>query len=206
MNGIAFKHVGALAMVLALGIGGPAVSNEQLRQNVENQLAEHSITVDNLGSLTNTQLAQIQLILNSSEGDCCKADMIESLVVEREPCEGTPQLRAEVEGQLKEHGIKVGNFNAIGGPEVVLMEAILTSNAPESEKAAQIERLIAEDVEMIGNDQLRADVEQCILRYNASVDDVNNLSAEQLVQIELIAGGSESSTDKKAMIEKIADQ
>ena len=62
MNGIAFKHVGALAMVLALGIGGPAMSNEQLRQNVENQLAEHSITVDNLGSLTNTQLAQIQLL------------------------------------------------------------------------------------------------------------------------------------------------
>ena len=201
-----FAQASILALSAAIIVGGGAMAQDQLRTNVANQLQEHQISGVDVNALTDAQLAQIQLVLNSSEGDCCKEGMIQSLVTERDACEGSAQLRAQVEGQLKEHNITIENFQNVGGPEVVLLETILNSTATQSNKAAMIKKMFAEDVRMVGNAQLKADVEQCILRYDADVENLDALSPDQLVQIELIAGGSESAAAKRQMIEQIADQ
>ncbi len=199
-------YASAVALSAAVAFGGVAVAQDQLRTSVASQLQEHQISGVDVNALTDAQLAQIQLVLNSTEGDCCKGAMIESLVTERDACEGSAQLRAQVEGQLKEHDITIENFGNVGGPEVVLLEAILTSTATDANKAAMIKKMFAEDVRMVGNAQLKADVEQCILRYGADVDNLDALTPGQLVQIELVAGGSESTDAKRTMIEQIADQ
>jgi len=198
-----WKMAGAAALSLSI-LAGPALSDQML-DDVSNQLATHNIEVKNLDSLSSTQLSQMHLILSTSEDDCCKAAMIESLVSERKACVGTPELRAEVAGQFKMNGIDV-DVDSISGPDLVVIEAVLTSNAKEGAKKAQIERILAVDSPMVGNDQLRASVATCVQSVNAKVDNLDALSPEQLIQIELVAGGSDSDSDKRMMIENIANQ
>jgi hypothetical protein len=197
----AWKMASAAALSI---LAGPALSDQML-DDVKNQLAIHNIEVKNLDSLSSTQVSQMHLILSTSEDDCCKAAMIENLVSERKACVATPQLRAQVAGQFKEHGIAV-DVDSISGPDLLVIEAVLTSNAKEGSKKAQIERILAVDSPMVGNAQLRASVESCVNSVNAKVDNLDALSPEQLIQIELVAGGSGSESEKRMMIENIADQ
>lgn len=199
-------YTSALALSAAVVLGGFAMAQDQLRASVTSQLQEHQISGVDVNALTGAQLSQVQLVLNSSESESSKAAIIESLIVQRDACEGSAQLRAQVEGQLKEHNITIENFENVGGPDIVLLEAILNSTATDANKTAMIQGMFADDVRMAGNAQLKADVEQCILRYDADVDNLDALTPDQLVQIELIAGGSESADAKRAMIESIADK
>jgi hypothetical protein len=197
------KMAGACALSL-LVFAGQALADQML-DDVRNQLRINNIEVKNLDSLSSTQLSQMHLILSTSEDNCCKAAMIESLVSERNACVATPQLRAQVAGQFKEHGIGV-DVDTISGPDLVVIEAVLNSSAKDTAKKAQIDRILAEDSPMVGNDQLRAAVASCVKSVNADVDNLDALSPEQLIQIELVAGGSGSESEKRMMIENIADQ
>jgi hypothetical protein len=183
----------------------PAFSQQELRQQVSNQLSEHSIQVENFDSLSNDQLWQIQLILNTTEGDQDKRVMIDSLLAERDACVGNPQLRQQVNAQLQEHGIQIDNFDSVSGNELVVLEAVLNTNQSEDEKRAQIERMFTVDSPIQGSAALRAEVERCVRRLNADVN-LDALTPEELVQIELIAGGSESESAKREMIEQIANE
>jgi siroheme synthase (precorrin-2 oxidase/ferrochelatase) len=188
----------------ALIAAGPAFA-QQLREQVNGQLMEHSIEVQNFDSLTQTQLQQIMLILNTTEDDSSKAAMIESLVAQKAPCVGNEQLRAQVAAQLQEHGIQVMNFDAVSGNDLVLIEAVMNSTAKDTAKKAQIERIFAEDAPISANERLRESAAQCARSVNADVD-LDAMTPDQLVRIELIGGGSESESQKRQMIEKIADQ
>lgn len=193
------------AAVACAFVSAPAFSQDQLRTNVSDQLARHSISVPNFASLTDTQVAQLELILNTTESDQSKAQMVDSLLSVKAPCEGNPQLRAMVAGQLTEHNITVPNFDTISGTELVMLAAVLNSSDSDNSKSAQIERIFASDSPLVAGGQLRADVEQCVMAVNADVD-LGPLTPEQLVQIELVAGGGESEQDKRMMIEQIANQ
>jgi hypothetical protein len=196
-----WKMAGVAALSLSI-LAGPALSDQML-DDVSNQLKMQNIEVKNLDSLSSTQLSQMHLILSTTEDDCCKAAMIESLVAEKKDCVGTPQLRAQVSGQLKEHGIAV-DAETLSGPDLVVIESVLNSSAKDSAKEAQIERILAVDSPMVGSAQLRASVGSCIKSVNAKVDNLDALSPEQLIQIELVAGGSGSESEKRMMIENIA--
>ena len=199
----AWKMAGAAALSLSI-LAGPALS-DQMRDDVSNQLARHNIEIQNYDSLSSTQVSQIHLILSTSEDDCCKAAMIESLVAERKACVATPQLRAEVAGQFKHHGIDA-DVDSISGPDLIVIEAVLNSTAKDTAKQAQVERILAVDSPMVGNEQLRASVQTCVQDVNAKVENIDALSPEQLIQIELVAGGTGSESEKRMMIERIADQ
>ena len=198
-----WKMAGAGALSL-LVFAGPALADQML-DDVRNQLRINNTEVKNLDSLSSTQLSQMHLILSTSEDDCCKASMIESLVTERNACVATPQLRAQVAGQFKEHGIDA-DVDTISGPDLLVIEAVLNSTAKDTSKKAQIDRILAVDSPMVGNDQLRASVQTCVQSVNAKVDNLDALSPEQLIQIELVAGGSGSESEKRMMIENIANQ
>ncbi len=123
--------VAALSVVLA----APAFP-QQLRQTVTNQLNEHSIEVPNLASMSNSELAQIQLLLNTTEGnDAQKQAMVDNLLAEKAPCEGNPQLRQSVANQLKEHRIEIKNYDNITGSELVVIKTVLDSTEFECGQA-----------------------------------------------------------------------
>jgi hypothetical protein len=195
---------GVAAISAAVIVTGPAMSQTSLQQNVANQLAEHSITVDNLDTMSNTQLAQIQLILNTTEGgDDQKRAMVQGLLEEQGPCEGNPQLRQEVANQLKEHRIQVQNFDNITGTQLVVVKTVLDSSYPDTEKKSQIERIFAAKKPMSATDYMRADAEQCAKMVGADVD-ITKLTPEELLQIQNISSGSEPADAKRQMIENLA--
>jgi hypothetical protein len=194
----------AAALSVAVVATGPALSQTSLRQNVTNQLAEHKITVENLDSMSNTDLAEIQLLLNTTEGsDATKRAMIEDLFAEQRECEGNPQLRQQVAHQLKEHRIEVKNFDNVTGTQLVVVKTVLDSSGSDAEKRAQIERVFAAKRPISGGDYLRADAEQCVRMVGADVD-LDDLTPDQLLQIQLIAGGSDDANTKRQMIESLA--
>jgi hypothetical protein len=183
------------------------MSQEQLRQTVADQLAEHNIEVANFDSLSNAQLAQIQLMLSTNEGgDQQKQAMVDNLLVEKAPCEGNPQLRQQVANQLKEHRIEVKNFDNVTGTELVVIKTVLDSSSEsDTSKRDQIQRIFAEDTPVKGDGYLRADAEQCIKAVGAKLD-VDDLTPNQMLQIQNVAGGSEPIATKRAMIEKIGSE
>jgi len=204
MNSRFWTTVAAAALSAAM-LGGPALSQTSLRETVANQLAEHNITVDNLDSMSNAQLAEIELMLNSTEGsDASKGAMVQALLAEQGTCEGNPQLRAEVADQLKEHRIQVQNYDSITGTELVVLKTVLDSAGSDSEKQAQIERVFAAKAPIADSPYLREDAAQCIKAVGADVD-LDALTPDEMLQIQAISSGSESVDDKRRMIEQLAD-
>jgi hypothetical protein len=193
--------VAALSVVLA----APAFP-QQLRQTVTNQLNEHSIEVPNLASMSNSELAQIQLLLNTTEGnDAQKQAMVDNLLAEKAPCEGNPQLRQSVANQLKEHRIEIKNYDNITGSELVVIKTVLDSTESNAAKRAQIGRLFSEKQPISQADYLRADAEQCVKMVGADLN-VDDLTPNQMLQIQAVASGSDDMNAKRAMIEKIGNQ
>jgi hypothetical protein len=196
--------VSAAALSTAVLATGPVMAQSSLHDNVANQLAEHDITIENLKSMSNPELAQIQLILNTTEGgDAQKRAMVESLLAEQGECEGNPQLRLQVAHQLEEHRIQVSGFDNITGTQLVVVKTVLDSPYSDSEKKAQIERVFAAKAPMSRSDYLRADTEQCVKAVGADVD-IDSLTPEQMLQIQNISGGTEPVDAKRQMIENIA--
>jgi hypothetical protein len=193
----------ASSAVIALALSVPAQA-QQLREQVESGLAQASIEVPNLEALSDTQLSQMNLILNSTESDCCKGDMIQSLLTVPEPCVGNAQLRQQVVSQLESENITVPSIGSASGATIALINAVLSTSDTREAKAAQIESLLATRDPILGNDQLRAEAEQCVGLVNASVD-LTAMTPEELVQIELIAGGEGSADEKRTMIEGLAN-
>jgi hypothetical protein len=101
---------------------------------------------------------------------------------------------------------EVKNFDQISGSELVLLNVILSSNETPQQMGAQIEKIFAEPSPVTGSDQLRVETARCIAKVNAKVPDLNALTPDQMVQIQLIAGGSDSQGDKRALIEQIANE
>ena len=196
--------VSVAALSAGLLLSQPAMSQTSLHENVSGQLAEHKITVENLDKMSNTELAQIQLILNITEGsDASKRAMVEALLTEQGPCEGNPQLRAQVADQLKEHRIEVKNYDSITGTQLVVVKTVLDSPYSDTEKKSQIERIFAAKAPMSGADYMRADAEQCVKMVGANVD-ITKLTPEQLLQIQNISSGSEPVDKKRQMMEQLA--
>jgi hypothetical protein len=189
----------AIALVLSL----PAHA-QQLLEQVESGLAQASIEVPNLEALSNTQLSQMNLILSSTESDCCKGDMIEALLTVPEPCVGNAQLREQVTSQLASENITVPSIGTASGATLALINAVLSTTDTREAKAAQIEAMLATRDPILGNDQLRAEAEQCVGLVNASVD-LTAMTPAELVQIELIAGGSGSADEKRMAIEQLGN-
>lgn len=193
----------ASAAAIALVLSVPAHA-QQLREQVESGLAQASIEVPNIEALSDTQLSQMNLVLNSTESDCCKGDMIEALLTEPEPCVGNAQLRQQVMSQLESDNITVPSIGTASGATLALINAVLSTTDTREAKAAQIEAMLATRDPILGNDQLRAEAEQCVGLVNASVD-LTAMTPEELVQIELIAGGGGSADEKRMMIEQLAN-
>jgi hypothetical protein len=195
--------VSVAALSAGLLLSQPAGAQTSLRENVAGQLAEHKINVENLDSMSNTELAEIQLILNTTEGsDASKRALIMGVLEEKGTCEGNPQLRAQVADQLKEHRIEVRNFDSITGTQLVVVKTVLDSSGSDSEKRAQIERIFAAKAPMSGADYMRADAEQCVKMVGADVD-LTTLSPDELLQIQLISSGSESADQKRRLMEQL---
>jgi hypothetical protein len=196
--------VSVAALSAALLASGPAMSQSSLQQNVANQLAEHKITVENLDSMSNTELAEIQLMLNTTEGgDAQKRAMIENLLATQGTCEGNPQLRQQVSDQLAEHRIQVQNVDNITGTQLVVVKSVLDSSGSDAEKRAQIERVFAAKAPMAAKDYLRADAEQCIKAVGADID-LDDLTPDEMLQIQVISSGSEPESAKRQMMEQLA--
>lgn len=193
------------ALSISVGFTGLAVAQSQQRQQVAEQLQEHQISVPNLGELTDTQVGQIQLILNTTEADRYKAEMVNQVIAEPGTCQANAQMRETVAKQLPEHGIRVDNFENVSGSELLLMNAVLSTSAPDTEKAAMIQGIFDSDAPVTGNDQLRSEVAQCVQSVNADVN-IDALTPAQLLEIELVSGGNEPETQKRQMIENIANQ
>jgi hypothetical protein len=193
----------ASAVAIAFILSVPAQA-QQLRDQVASGLSQASIDVPSLDALSNTQLSQMNLILSSSETDCCKADMIEALLAVPEPCVGNAQLRQQVSAALQRENITVEGIGTASGASLALLNAVLGTTEPRESKAAQIESILATRDPILGNDQLRAEAEQCVGMVNASVD-LTAMTPEELVQIELIASGDGSADEKRTMIEQLAN-
>ena len=197
--------VSAAALSMTVLVGGPAMSQTSLRQNVANQLAEHKITVENLDLMSNTQLAEIQLLLNTTEGsDATKQAMIKGLMVEQAPCEGNAQLRQQVANQLKEHRIQVANFDNITGTQLVVIKTVLDGTGSDAVKKAHIERIFSAKSPMSGSDYLRADAAQCVKMVGADVN-LDSMTPDQMLQIQAISSGSEPVSAKRQKIENLAN-
>jgi hypothetical protein len=193
----------ASAAAIALLLSAP-VQAQQLREQVASGLARASIDVPNLDALSDTQITQMNLILSSSETDCCKADQISALMATPGPCVATAQLREQVMAKLASDNIRIEGMEVASGAKLALVNAVLSSTETREGKAAQIERIFATQDPILGNDQLRAEAEQCVTMVNASVD-LTAMTPEELVQIELISSGDGSAEDKRTMIEQLAN-
>ncbi len=197
----------AVALSAALVLGGPAfAADPQLQNQVKGQLQQHGIEIKDVGELTDTQLLQIALLLSTSESQSSQHAAVDSLLAIKEPCIANAQMRQSVAGQLSQHGIKVKNLDSVSGTQLAVVQAVLSSNQPPTEMAAQIEQIFASDSPIVGNDQLRAEVKSCVVKLNVDLDNLDALTPEQMVQIQLIAGGSDSESEKRAAIEKLANE
>ncbi|MFO1144648.1 MAG: hypothetical protein U1E59_20190 [Amaricoccus sp.] len=198
----------AAAVSAALFAAWPSTAaTTQLRETVADQLAEHHITVPNFASLTNAQLAQIQLVLSTNEGgDKQKAAMVNDLLAEQAECQGNPQLRQNVANQLKEHRIEVTNYDKITGSELVVIKTILDSSSEsDAAKKDQIARIFAAKSPITGGAYLKEDTAQCVKMVGADID-LDKLTPDQMLQIQLIATGGDDKSAKRAAIEKIGAQ
>jgi hypothetical protein len=201
----AFVSAAALAAAV---FGGPAFSDEysQLRSQVGAQLKSHSIEVPDLNALTGEQLGQLSLIMSTNVGNDVQAKQVAALLAVDQECIGNEQMRSTVAGQLRQHNFEVKNFDKISGSELVLLNVILSSNETPQQMGAQIEKIFAEPSPVTGSDQLRVETARCIAKVDAKVQNFDALTPDQMVQIQLIAGGSDSPGDKRAMIEQIASE
>jgi hypothetical protein len=198
--------VSAAALSVAVIATAPAMAQSQLRQTVTNQLAEHSIEVPNLNAMSNSELAQIELILNTTEGSSAqKQAMVDQLLAEQAPCEGNPMLRQNVANQLKEHGITIGNFDNVSGSELVVVKTVLDGSGSSATKRSQIERIFAEKAPISDSAYLREDAAQCIDMVGADLD-VDDLTPGQMLQIQAVAGSNDDIAVKRQMIENIGRQ
>jgi hypothetical protein len=186
---------------------GAALSqgSAQLKSQVEAMLQQHSIEVENVDSLSDTQLHQVALYLSTSEGQAEHAAAIERLLAVDQDCVGNQQMRDGVANQLRQHDISITNIDTLSGSEIAVLQAVVNSNQPTSTMAAQVKRVLGAESPIIGNAQLRTEVGSCVRQLNADVD-LEALTPAQLVQIQLIAGGSDSADDKRRMIEKLAEE
>jgi hypothetical protein len=204
MNFRFWTAVSAAAVSAVMLANGPVLAQTSLRQNVANQLAAHHIKVENLNSLSNTDLAAIQVLLNTTEGsDAQKNAIVQAYFTEKAPCEGNPQLRQNVANQLSEHNIEVKNFDNITGTQLVMIKTVLDSPYSNATKSRQIQQIFATKEPMSGSDYLRADAAQCAKMVGADVD-VTKLSPDQLLQIQVISNGTEPANDKRRMMESLA--
>lgn len=204
-----YRSLAALVSVAALAaatLGAPAFSDDyaQLRSQVGAQLKSHSIAIPDLAALTPEQLGQISLIMSTSVGTEVQAQQVAAVLAVDQECIGNEQMRSTVAGQLKQHNFEVKNFDKISGSELVLLNVILSTTESPQQMGAQIQKIFSEPSPVTGTDQLRVETERCIARVDAKVPNLEALSPEQMVQIQLIAGGSDSPGDKRAMIEQIA--
>lgn len=201
-----FLAASAAAFAAALTIGGAAYSqNEQLQAQVRGQLSQHGIEIQNFEALSDTQLQQIALLLGTSESQNVQRASVESLLAIKEPCVGNDQMRASVAAQLRQHNITLSNIDTLNGSELTVLQAVLGSNEPPSAMASQIRQIFASDSPILGNDQLRAEVGNCLNRLNVELD-LDDLTPQQMIQIEAIAGGAGSMDEKARMIRNLADQ
>ncbi len=109
-------------------------------------------------------------------------------------------MRATVADQLAKHGVTNVDADLLAGSQLAVLQA-----APETEIDAQVQRVLSEDAPMTGNDQLRFEAGQCVGQFNADVN-LEALTPEELVQFQLIGGGSASADDKRRQIEQLAGQ
>ena len=114
-------------------------------------------------------------------------------------------MRASVAGQLAQHNIKLSNLDTLNGSELTVVQAVLSSNEPSADMAAQIRQIFASDSPILGNDQLRAEVGSCLNRLNVDVD-LEALTPDQMVKIQAVAGGAGSPDEKARTIKALADQ
>lgn len=201
-----WKHVSTIALISAFLATGPVMADDQLRAQVNSQLAEHNIKVMNPDALSDNQIAQIEVILNTVQSDPEKMAMVESLLADREPCVGNEQLRAQIAGQLAEHNIDIANYDQINGSELALIQTVLSGNSPETTKQTQIKMMFAPDSPMVGTEALRRNAAQCIQKVNAKVDNLEALTPDELVQIQLISNSTDNTDTKRSMIEKLANE
>jgi hypothetical protein len=121
----------------------------------------------------------------------------------KEPCVGTASMRASIGGELKKRGITEVDADAITGSELVLINTVLSSSDSDAAKTAQIKRIVASDTPIRGADQIRTDAGQCVRAVNADLD-LEMLTPDELIQIQLIGRGSDDANTKRTMMEKLA--
>lgn len=202
------KLLSAAAVISAvLMSAGPVLSQarSQLEAQVASQASQHNVKIENMDALTDTQLSQVALYFGTSESQASHRAAIEALLANKEPCVGNAQMRASVADQLSQYGITNVDADLLTGAQLAVLQAVLSSTAPETAIDAQVQRVLSDDAPMTGNDQLRFEAGQCVGQFNADVN-LDALSPEELVQIQLIGGGSGSANEKRRQIEQLAAQ
>jgi hypothetical protein len=206
---ISMKHTflsaaSVAALLSAVLLASPALSQDQLRDSVKSALAQHSIDVPNFDSLSNTQILQLELIMNSVNDAAVQKAQVASLLAAPTECAGNAQLRESVQTGLTQHGITLENYDLVTGSQLVVLASILNSTDSSTDIAAQVEAVFASDSPIVGSEQLRLDAEQCVGVVNANVD-LGALTPAELVEVQLIAGGGDSDTAKREAIEALAN-
>jgi hypothetical protein len=192
------------ALLSAVLLAGPALSQDQLRESVKGQLAQNSIEVANFDSLSDTQILQLELIMNSTDNAQAQSAQVARLLEGPSECAGNAQLRESVAAGLTQHGVTVPNFELVTGSQLVVLASILNSTDSSANIAAQVERVFASDSPIVGNEQLRADAESCLGVVNADVD-LGALTPAEMVEVQLIVGGEGDAAAKRAAIEALAN-
>ena len=106
--------------------------------------------------------------------------------------------------QLKEHNIRIENFDNVTGTQLVVVKTVLDGTESNASKAAQIERIFAYKRPVAGGEYLRRDAAECIRQVGADID-VNDLTPDEMLQIQLIVGSDDDVGTKKARIEALAN-
>ncbi len=191
------------ALLSAVLLASPALSQTQLRDSVKSQLDQHSIEVPNFDALSETQVLQLELIMNSTSNAAIQTAQVASLLAAPTECAGNAQLREQVADGLTQHGITLANFDTVTGSQLVVLASILNSTDSSTDIAAQVQAVFASNSPIVGSEQLRLDAEQCVGVVNANVD-LGALTPAELVEVQLIAGGDDSETAKREAIEALA--
>ncbi len=192
------------ALLSAVLLASPALAQDQLRDSVKSQLAQHNIDVPNFDSLSETQVLQLELIMNSVNDAAVQKAQVASLLAAPVECVGNAQLRDQVRAGLTQHGVTLENFDLVTGSQLVVLASILNSTDSSTVIAAQVQAVFASDSPIVGSEQLRLDAEQCVGVLNLDVD-LGALTPAELVEVQMIAGGNDSNQVKREQIEALAN-
>ncbi len=183
----------------------PALASDQTRTTVKQELSQHGITLAHYDSLTDTQLSQIKLILDTTAPKTNPAEMVNKLISYDSSCLGGETLRTDVKYDLGKHKIEIKNFDDMSGSELAVLRAVLMGDETSAAKQAQVERIVKAITPAVSGSYLTADTESCLKGLDTHVA-LDKLTPKQMLRIQSVAAGTETAAAKRSMIDKVVSE